>query len=173
MKGAVMESSKSRFGSARIFRALVAMAIVCGVLSVASPASAAPPSAVDFTVSETLPIGTPGTLIASDIPGCASASVSTADVSVTETRRLTIFRGTKMLDCGAGDTLSLRFVAVVRGCSSTNFGVWRVTGGTGSFDDARGGGTLRGAYQFEGGPGTACENDGVDDRYTGRLRLAS
>ena len=119
-----MGNSRRRGGFGRIVRAFVALAIMCGVLSVAGPASAATRTSVDFTVRESLPIGTPGTLIASDVPGCSNATVATVDVTSVETRRLTIFRGTKVLDCGGGDTFSLRFVAVVRGCSSSNFGVW-------------------------------------------------
>ncbi len=158
--------------SGRIRRALVAVALVCGVVSVAAPAAAAAPVFVDFTVREMLPVGTPGVLIASNVPGCASATVATVDASRTDRGRTTTFRGTKVFDCGGGDTFSLTFRAIVRGCSPIDVGTWRVTDGAGSFSGVKGGGLLVGSYRNAGGPGTACVNDGIDDRYTGLIRLA-
>lgn len=154
-------------------RCLVAVAVVGGSILVAGPASAESPEAVDFTVSETK-AGGPGTLIESDIEGCSTlATVETLDPSVTTTGAVITFAGTKIVDCGEGNTFTLTFRARVTGCSSTDFGTWRLVDGTGSFAGAKGQGQLLGTYTYEDGPGTQCENDGIDDRYTGKIKLAS
>jgi hypothetical protein len=159
--------------SGRILRALAAAAILTGAVAMTSPVSAAPPTAVDFTVRESLPAGTPGVMISSDIAGCATATVATIDASRVDKGPITTFRGTKVIDCGGGDTFSLTFRARVRGCSPTDHGTWKVIAGTGAFSGAKGHGQLVGSYRYDGGAGTSCLTDGIDDHYTGRLKLAT
>lgn len=151
--------------------ALLASALALATF--ATPASAAPPTRVDFTVSETLPIGTPGVVTDSNVPGCASGTVTTSDLEITERRSRTTFRGTKLVDCGGGDTFTMSFRATGVECRDTIRGRWRIVDGTGTFEDARGSGRLVGSYVgADGTPGDFCDNVGVDDRYTGRIRLA-
>ncbi len=140
----------------------------------ATPASAAPPHGVDFTVSETLPIGTPGVVTDSDVPGGESGTVTTTEVDTIERGGRTVFVGTKIVDCGEGDTFTITFRAAGAECTATNSGRWTLVDGSGAFEDARGRGRLVGSYvAADGTPGDFCENAGVDDRYTGRIRLAS
>jgi hypothetical protein len=154
----------------------VAAVILTAGLSLAmtgSPASADRPTRVDFTVSETLPLGTPGDLSASDVPGCESGTVTTPDVDTYERGRRTTFTGTKLVDCGDGDSFTMWFAATGVECRETIRGFWVLVGGTGSFDGAWGAGRLTGDYvSATGGQGDFCDNAGVDDRYTGRIRLA-
>lgn len=154
-------------------RLVVALLTATLALATFAPTtSAARRTAVSFTVNETLPIGTPGTISDSDLPECAAGTATTPTVDVYERRLATVFVGTKVLDCGDGNSLTLRFVAVGRECTATNRGVWHVAEGTGVFDGARGGGLLVGTYVGAGGePGDFCNNTGVDDRYTGRIRF--
>lgn len=156
-------------------RAFVAAAVALGTLATATPAAAAPPIAVDFTVSESLPVGTPGDLIISDVPGCAApapASVTTLTAARTDSGPVVRFTGTKVFDCGGGNTFTLSFRAATSACEPTDSGTWKLINGTGSFEGAKGHGKLVGTYTLGGGPGTLCTNDGIDDRYTGRIKLA-
>ncbi len=154
---------------------LVAMlATALSVATFATSASAAPPDRVDFTVSETLPIGTPGVVTDSNVPGCESGTVTTTEVDAIERNRRTTFVGTKVVDCGTGNTFTINFRATGVECAATNSGRWTLVGGTGAFEDARGQGRLVGSYvAADGSPGDFCNNASVDDRYTGRIRLAS
>lgn len=152
-------------------RALAALTMITGTLALAQPASAAPPVAVDFTVSETLPLGTPGTLTSSDIPGCPAATVTTFPELATTAGPVSRFVGTKVFDCGGGDTFTLRYDARVIGCAPTDDGRWNLLDGTGAFAGASGRGSLVGTYTLGDGPGDACSNDGIDDRYTGRIQF--
>lgn len=158
----------------RFGRALVVGSILVGMVALATPAWAAPPIAVDFTVSEALPVGAAGDLIDSDVPGCAPAlgSVATTSATRTDTGPLTRFEGTKVIDCGGGNSFTLTFRATASGCSSTDSGIWKLVGGTGIFLGAKGHGSLVGTYTLGGGPGTFCDNDGIDDHYTGKIKLA-
>lgn len=156
-------------------RGFVAGAIALGALATATPASAAPPIAVDFTVSESLPVGTPGDLIVSDVPGCAApapASVTTPSATRTDSGPVVRFTGTKVVDCGGGDTFTLSFRASVSACDLTDSGRWKLVDGTGVFEGAKGNGRLVGTYTLGGGAGDFCDNDGIDDRYTGKIKLA-
>jgi len=158
--------------SSMLSKALLAGALVVGTASVGSTASAAPPTAVDFTVSETLPLAAPGVMIASDVPGCPNATVATSPTSATTSGPVTRFTGTKDFDCGGGNSFTLTYRASVRGCATTDSGRWKITGGTGVFAGAKGSGALVGTYWTTGGgPGDACVNDGIDDRYTGKIKL--
>ena len=150
----------------------MAVTILCGLVSVTDTAIAATPVPVDFTVRESLPAAIPGVMIASNLPGCPTATVATVDASRTDIGPVAIFRGRKIFDCGGGDTFTLRFRALSIGCSSIDVGTWRLNGGTGAYAGATGFGLLVGSYRLGGGPGTACLSDGIDDHYTGRLRLA-
>lgn len=151
-------------------------AAMCAALVAAPTPAAAAPSAsrIDLTVAETLAVTT-GTVI-SDTglagPGCDGAVVLTSGVTITTAGDRTTFAGTKSIACGLG-TLTLAFRASVRDCSTTDSGTWRVTGGTGEFDGARGRGRLVGTYFGGSGPdaGTNCNSDGINDRYTGVLVL--
>lgn len=155
-------------------RLLVALlTATLALVTFAPPASAASWASVDFTVNEALPIGTPGTISDSDLSECAAGTVTTPTVDVNELGRVTVYVGTKVLDCGDGNSLTIGFAAAGSECNATNRGLWWVTGGTGVYDGARGGGRLVGTYvAADGGPGDFCDNAGVDDRYTGRIRIA-
>lgn len=160
----------------RFIRAVVAGLLMVGMISVgAAPASAAPPTSVDFTVNESLPLGSDGDLVSRNNLDCpiSVGSVDTLTVTVTETGPLTHFRGTKVVDCGGSDSFTLTFRATSSACSSTDSGRWKVIGGTGIFAGAKGHGSLVGTYTLGEGPGTFCDNDGIDDHYTGKIKLAS
>lgn len=160
-------------GLRRLVRPLLAGAVVATTLAVPAQVEAALPVGVDFTVREALPLGTPGVITASDVPSCASGTVDTPTVRVIELRRRTIFFGQKVVDCGAGNTFTMLFSAAAAPCDSTDRGRWLLVSGTGDFEDARGRGRLIGTYfTAPGAPGDFCDNDGIDDRYTGRIRLA-
>ncbi len=140
----------------------------------AVPTEAATTTRIDVTVAEPLPPvtdptdpGFPSGSIVSDTGlNCVPGTVATTSVSSSTRGQVTRFSGTKEFDCGADGTLSISFRARVRGCAASNFGVWRVVGGTGSFADARGAGILVGTYTG----GDACTATGVDDRYRGVIR---
>lgn len=153
----------------RIRHALGAIGIVAAatVGPMASSAEAATANVVDVTVSESLPVGAPGTIVADtglEAFGCAGGTVETIPGSVSTRGPVTRFTGSKVFDCADG-TLTVSFRAWVVECSTTDRGVWRVTGGTGAFERARGGGVLVGTYT--GGAGNACDNTGIDDNYVG------
>lgn len=152
----------------RLISLVLFVATVVGL----SPAIAeARPTFIDVTIRETVPL-TSGALVAGSIPGCAGPSVDTGPVTVTERPRRRAFAGSKTINCADGSTISLDFRVSRRGCADTNFGRWRVTGGTGAFADARGGGRLIGSYT-DNAPGgdPTCGDDLIDDRYIGRIRL--
>lgn len=146
--------------------AAVAVIATAFVFSQAGPASAASPL-VDFTVEETLPVGTPGSLVASDIPGCSSATVATTNATGSTKGPVTTFTADKSFDCGGGDTFTLSLVARVIGCAATDSGSWHITGGTGAFEGAHGGGRLVGTYTLGGAPSDSCSTDGINDNYIG------
>ena len=150
------------------------LATALSLATFATPAAAAPPDLVDFTVREALPIGTPGVVTDSNVPGCDSGTVTTTAVDAIERNRRTTFVGTKIVDCGEGDTFTVAFRATGVECAATNSGRWTLVAGTGAFEDATGRGQLVGSYvAADGTPGNFCDNAGVDDQYTGRIRLAS
>ena len=157
-----------------IRRMVVAMlAAALSLVTFASPASADPPNRVDFTVNESLPIGTPGVVTDSNVPGCATGTVTTTEVDSIVRGRRTTFVGTKVVDCGAGDTFTIAFRATGVECEATNRGRWTLVAGTGAFEDARGRGRLVGSYvAADGTPADFCDNAGVDDNYQGRIHLA-
>ncbi len=157
-------------GIRRLARLLLTLSIVGASLAAAAPASAARPVGVDFTIAETIPVSAPGIMVSSNIPDCSTASVQTTSVNSRTIGAVTLFAGTKVIDCGSGDSITLNFRAIVIGCATTDFGGWRAVSGTGVFDGVRGRGLLIGTYQ--GGDGTACTATGIDDRYIGRLHLA-
>lgn len=150
----------------------VASALLTAVVAVgsAAPTQAAERNVIDITVAETLPVDEPGEVV-SDLGleafGCLGAEVSTTPGRVVTRGTVTRFTGTKDIACTNG-TLTLRYRAWVVGCASSDFGRWRVTGGTGDFADARGRGFLVGSYT--GGAENACDNTGIDDNYTGIVR---
>lgn len=153
------------------FLGVAALGATALVGSVAPSGSVwAAPVAVDATISETLP-ATTGSLTAGSIPGCATPVVTTTSGATSSFGATTVFRGEKSFDCGGGDGFTLRFVAAVTGCAANDGGLWRVTGGTGTFAGVRGRGVLVGSYTLGGVPADACSADGIDDRYLGVLRL--
>ncbi len=162
----------------RVIRAVVAGVLMVGmVMSSSAPASAAPPISVDFTVFEPLSSEggpTVGVVVDSDdFLNCLNGSVVTSMTTVTQTGPLTKFQGSKIVDCGGNNTLSLTFRAKASPCSSTDSGTWKITGGTGGFAGAKGHGGLVGTYKLDDGLGTSCDNSGIADRYTGKIKLAS
>ncbi len=157
----------------RLIRAFVASTIMFGIISVAAPTSAAPPVSVDFTVHETLPLASPGDLLISNIPNCPAAlgSVISSPVTVTTTGPRTHFSGTKVFDCGNGNSFTLEYRASTSECRSTDRGKWKLIDGSGIFAGAKGHGRIVGTYTLGDGTGTFCDNDGIDDHYTGRIKL--
>lgn len=153
----------------RTQRLALVFAVVIGVLAVGAPASAAP-SVVSLSVDEAIPASTPGTIVSSSIPGCSSGTVGTVDASARPFGRDGMqFRGTKIVNCDSGATLTFTYVARYRSCDSAiDWGRWRIGGGTGSLAGARGGGFLVGTYT--GGSGTACNSTGITDNWVGLLR---
>ena len=83
-----------------------------------------------------------------------------------------IFTGSKLVDCGDGNTFSFFYWAWTRECLRTDRGGWFITGGTGAFAGASGFGRLVGTFfNSDGSPATYCDNDGIDDRWRGTIRL--
>jgi len=155
-------------------RRRLAAVVAAGSVLTLVPATSTEASSVvrvDVTVAETLPLSVPGEVTADsglEAFGCLGADVETFPASVTTRGDVTRFTGTKDIECADG-TLTISYRARVRGCATTDRGVWRVVGGTGDFAGARGGGRLVGTYT--GGAGNACDNTGIDDRYRGVIRI--
>ena len=146
----------------------VLLAAAGGLFALAQPAVAAQPVPVDFTVHETLPTLTQGSIVRGHLEHCAAARVTTIRAGASQPG-VSIFNGSKKIDCGSGTTLTLAFRVQTSGCARTDSGVWQVTRGTGLFAGAKGAGTLVGTYTRGIGPGSFCKSDGLNDRYTGRL----
>ena len=150
-------------------RLLVTLAAIASALVIASPASAAT-TFVGLSVDETISGSSPGVIVSSSIPGCSTGTVETMDASASPFGADGMqFRGTKVVNCDHGDTLTFTYVARYLSCDSPiDFGRWRVRGGTGSLAGASGGGFLIGNYT--GGSGTACDSTGITDNWFGFLR---
>lgn len=144
-------------------------AAIAAALAFAQPAAAAQVP-VDFTVHETLPALSLGRIVRGSLEHCAGATVKTTRAGGSEGGGVSTFNGSKKIDCGAGNTLTLAFKVQVAGCQKTNSGSWQVIRGTGVFASTRGQGRLVGTYTYRNGPGTFCKADGIDDRYTGKLQ---
>ena len=154
----------------RQIRALLVLTLILGLLVAAAPVQAGS-ARVKLTVDEGIPNVLEGTIVSSSLPNCATGKVETVNPTSrnigTEGMQ---FRGTKVVKCDSGDTLEFRYVATYLRCDSPiDWGRWRVTGGTGIFEDARGGGFLIG--QYTGGSSTACDNTGIMDNWFGRVFL--
>ena len=151
----------------RVLAVLTAAVLAATLMVAAAPAGAAPPTAVDFTIEETLEVSE-GFLKAGDsIPNCESPVVTTENFRLGGGGDVRTFAGDKVFTCASGDTFTLSFNARVRDCSATDSGSWRVTGGTGAFAGLRGNGRLVGTYVG----GNSCGPTGIDDNYTGRFFL--
>ena len=166
-----LESTATRKVAMRrnTLRLLVTVAAMASVLAIASPASAAT-TFISLSVDESVPASTPGTIVLSSIPGCSSGTVDTVDASARPFGADGMqFRGTKVVNCDSGDTVTFTFVASYLSCDSPiDWGHWRISGGTGSLAGASGGGFLIGDYT--GGSGTACDSTGITDNWIGVLR---
>ena len=115
-----------------------------------------------------------GTYDSGSIPNCFEPTVATPVVSGSETANAFFFSGEKVFTCtgaDAGNSFTISFDARARKCATTDSGSWQLIGGTGDFAGATGKGRLVGTYF--GGDGTACNNDGIFDRWTGKIRFAS
>ncbi|MGI9643255.1 MAG: hypothetical protein ACR2N9_10765 [Acidimicrobiia bacterium] len=151
------------------YGALGVVTLIIGLLVAAAPAHA-DTARVNFSVDE--PFGSDaGVIVSSSLPNCGNGTVETVSASSrsigAEGMR---FRGTKVVHCDSGATLEFRYVATYRSCASPiDWGRWRVTGGTGVYDGARGGGFLVGNYT--GGGGTACDSTGITDIWFGAVFL--
>lgn len=133
------------------------------------PSAAEEAKRVDFTVQETLPQVTQGSIVKGGLDGCPSPVIRTTMAGSSQSHGAQVFNGSKKFDCGAGNTLTLAFRVSVSGCDSTSSGVWQVTRRTGSFAKAKGSGKLAGTYMLGKQRGTFCKADGLLDHYTGRL----
>ena len=153
----------------KTLRLIVTLAAMASVLVIAAPASATT-TFVGLSVDESIPASTPGTILVSSIPGCSSGTVDTLDASASPFGSEGMqFRGTKVVNCDSGDTLTFTYVARYLSCDSPiDWGRWRISGGTGSLAGASGGGFLIGNYT--GGSGTACDSTGITDNWIGILR---
>lgn len=154
-----------------VTRLVAGMLLAVGLVGTGAPAQAAPPTSVDFTVEEALPVVTPGTFSGADIPGCPSGTVDTTSATATPLGSKTRFSGTKVIDCGASGTITIEFRATSAPCWSEAVGRWKIVSGTGSYASAKGGGALIGSYTLGAGAGDFCTNDGIDDRYIGKIKL--
>lgn len=132
-------------------------------------AKAAEIHALDVTVHETLP-PSGGKVVRGRFDGCAAVVVRTIRSGGSTWGDVKTYNGTKKVDCGSGNSLSISFKVTVAGCSTTSSGSWQVRRGTGRFASAEGGGKLVGTYTYQNGPGTWCQADGINDRYVGELR---
>jgi hypothetical protein len=157
--------SRSRGG--RLWRSLLVAAAGCGAMVLSGQPTVAAQVSVDFTVREIL--GTQGKIIQGNLEGCAGATVWTVNPGKSQNGPITTFNGSKKIDCGGGNTLTLIFRAKTSECLPTDEGAWKVASGTGLFASAEGQGKLVGTYFLGDGPGTFCNMDGIDDRYTGKL----
>lgn len=166
-----MRRSINRRTTERAARAAAALVAVTS-LGVASSVEAAPPSPVDITIDEPFPTAT-GSVAAGAIPGCTTPSVETASIAVRSAGPWTRFVGTKVFTCVEGK-LEIAFSARRLGCAPTNSGRWRIVGATDGLAGAKGGGSLDGSYYGTGsGTGGLCDDLGILDRYTGRIKLPS
>ena len=154
----------------RRIRALLVLTLTLGLLVAAAPVLAAP-TGVKLVVEEGFSDPLEGTIVSSSLPGCGSGTVETVSSTSTPFGADGMrFRGTKVVQCGEGNTLKFRYVATYRSCDSPiDWGRWRITGGTGIYDGARGGGFLVGYYT--GGSRTACNSTGITDNWLGAIVL--
>jgi hypothetical protein len=147
---------------------MFAGALACGA-AISLSVVAEEAKRVDFTVRETLPTVTQGKIVKGALDGCPSPVIRTTHGGSSQSHGAQVFNGSKKVDCGAGNTLTLAFRVSVSDCDGTNSGVWEVKRGTGIFAKAKGGGKLVGTYTLGNGRGSFCEADGLLDHYTGRL----
>lgn len=155
------------FRSSRLLAAVLPLSLLCGVAATV-PGTAAEVS-VDFTVHESFQPAISGRMTSSDIEGCSVAKVTTLDPVVNTTGNTTTFTGTKVINCGDGNSFNLRYKAKTSNCDKTDSGTWKVTRGAGIFATAKGEGKLVGTHTLGSGFGTFCEKDGINDHYTGKL----
>ncbi|MGB9358070.1 MAG: hypothetical protein WCC01_05890 [Acidimicrobiia bacterium] len=155
----------------RRIRALFVLALTLGLLVAAAPALAAP-TGVTLVVDEVLDGSLQGTIVSSSLPGCSNGTVETTSSSSQSSGPEGMrFRGTKVVHCESDNTLTFRYAATYRSCDSpVDWGRWRITGGTGIFDGARGRGFLVGYYT--GGNSTACNSTGITDNWFGVIALS-
>lgn len=125
---------------------------------------------LDFVVHETLPRVTIAKMIRGGMKNCEAASVHSTTAGGSQRGDVFTFKGSKKIDCGSGNTLTLAYKVTTSPCKATDSGIWEVVRGTGIFAAAKGQGDIVGRYTFEGGKGTFCKNDGVDDHYTGKIQ---
>lgn len=145
-------------------------ALALGMTLLLTPLSAAQQaSSVDLTVHETFS-RTRGEVVRGHFDGCERVSIRTLQSGKSQRGGVATFTGSKRIDCGSGDTITLAFKVKTSECSKTNTGTWQVTRGTGQFESARGQGKLVGTYTYGDETGTFCHADGVNDRYTGELQ---
>lgn len=147
-----------------------AAALACGAMLSLS-AAADEIRRVDFTVHETLPTVTQGKIVKGGLDGCPSPVIRTTYGGGSQSHGAQVFNGSKKVDCGDGNTLTLAFRVSVSDCDRSNSGVWQVIRGTGIFAKAKGGGKLVGTYMLGKRRGDFCKADGLLDRYTGQLGL--
>lgn len=140
-------------------------AIAAGVASLAfvAGALAAPGTRVAFTVDEHFATNT-GTILASSIPGCATATVTTPAPGGKAVGPMGLFWGTKVFDCGSSGTFTLDYRAHALAGELNDMGTWQITGGTGTYAGMTGQGLISGTYHDE--------FTVITDSYTGIIRLA-
>jgi hypothetical protein len=150
-----------------LWRALTAA--VCGAMVLSAQPSAAAQMLVDFTVHETNP-NTQGEIIQGQLEGCPEPTVWTLNPGSSQSGPIMSFNGSKKIDCGDGNSLTIAFKVRTSECRPTAEGAWKVASGTGLFASAEGQGKLVGTYTLGNGSGTFCNKDGINDHYTGKLQ---
>jgi hypothetical protein len=131
------------------------------VLALAAPVSAASPGAVAIRVDANYATGETFTATGAF---CAAGTASSSDFRGAGRGRAATFHLLKTLDCGGGDTLTIKVDAATVIGSPQDQGGWSVVSGTGAYTSAKGGGNLVGIYYTD-----ANGNPGVIDTYTGNL----
>lgn len=145
-----------RWTQHRIGAALVAVALA---LTLAVPAAAAEPVRIDIEVTFGDPVEPFTTNGAGGL--CAAGQAESVGFFQSGGNRQTVFHVVKVLDCGGGDTLTIRLESTWRIGAPTNGGGWRIIDGTGDFAGLRGAGRQVGTY--------GADFSTVHDVYTGMI----
>jgi hypothetical protein len=141
----------------RIGGALLTASLLVG-LAVA-PAAAAESVRIDLDVTFGDPVEPFTTNGAGGL--CASGTAESVGFFQTPGRQQTVFHVVKVLDCGGGDSITIRLESTWRYGAPTNGGAWRIIDGSGDLAGLRGGGRQIGIYNQTG---TA-----IHDIYTGMI----
>lgn len=125
----------------------------------AAPAAAAAPVRIDLDVTFGDPVEPFTTNGAGGL--CASGTAESVWFFQTPGPRQTVFHVVKVLDCGNGDTLTIRLESSWRYGAPTNGGGWRIIDGSGDLAGLHGAGQQVGTYNDD--------FNEIHDVYTGMI----